>query len=306
MGLAQRVAAVRRFNRAYTQQIGVLDAAYLASGFTLAEARVLYELAHREHPIARDLTEQLGLDAGYLSRILRGFRRQGLVERSQSPSDRRQNHLSLTVPGEAAFAALDRRSREQIATMLKALPGPQQAHLVDAMQTIERLLAPGPAMQPAFALRPHRPGDIGWVASRHGALYAEAYGFDQRFEALVAEIGANFINRFDAARERAWIAEIAGEPVGSVFVVRQSETVAQLRLLLVEPAARGLGVGRCLVAECVGFAREAGYEKLTLWTQSILTAARHIYAQAGFRLVREEPQRSFGRDLVGENWDLPL
>jgi DNA-binding MarR family transcriptional regulator/N-acetylglutamate synthase-like GNAT family acetyltransferase len=305
-GFEDRVAAVRHFNRLYTQQIGVLDAGFLESALTLAEARVLYELAQRKAPIARELGDELGLDPGYLSRILGGFERQGLIERRPSAADRRRNDLALTAAGEAAFAALDARSREATAALLAPLTEPEQARLVAAMRTIAALLAPAPEAEPGFRLRPHRPGDIGWVASRHGALYAEEYGFEIGFEALVAEIAAKFLREFDPARERSWIAERHGAPVGSVFVVRQSESVAQLRLLLVDPAARGRGIGHRLVAECIAFARATGYRKMTLWTQSILVAARNIYAAAGFRLVKQEAHHSFGVDLVGENWELEL
>jgi DNA-binding MarR family transcriptional regulator/ribosomal protein S18 acetylase RimI-like enzyme len=307
-GFDKRVAAVRQFNRLYTQRIGVLDKGLLASRFTLAEARVLYELAQRARPLARDLGQELGLDAGYLSRILRGFRRLGLIEQRQSASDRRQHELSLTAAGRAAFAELDRRSQHSIGALLKGLPEPEQTRLVSAMQTIGDALASAPETlpRPAYRLRPPGPGDIGWVVASHGRLYAEEYGFDARFEALVAEIAAAFVRDFDARRERCWIAEIGGAPVGSVFLVAKSARLAQLRLLLVAPEARGLGLGRWLVDECIAFARAAGYAEMTLWTQSILVAARRIYQRAGFRLVAEEPHTSFGRDLVGENWHLAL
>ena len=305
-GFAQRVAAVRQFNRLYTQRIGVLDEGPLASSFTLAEARVLYELAQRDKPIARELGAHLGLDTGYLSRILRGFRRGGLIERKRSATDRRQNELSLTSAGRAAFAELDRRSQDSIGAMLKTLPEQEQSRLVMAMQTIGRSLAPEAVARPAYRLRSPRPGDMGWVIASHGRLYAEEYGYDAQFEALVAEIVSNFIKRFDARRERSWIAEISGEPVGSVFVVGKSDRLAQLRLLLVAPEARGLGIGRRLVDECIRFARQAGYAEITLWTQSVLVAARRIYQAAGFRLVRQEAHHSFGHDLVGEHWELSL
>jgi DNA-binding MarR family transcriptional regulator/GNAT superfamily N-acetyltransferase len=302
----ERVAAVRQFNRLYTQRIGVLDEGLLERPFTLAEARVLYELSHRQRPIARELGADLGLDAGYLSRILRGFRRAGPIEQERSSTDRRQNQLSLTSVGRAAFADLDARSRESITAMLGRLPEHGQSRLVTAMQTIGRLLTPEPGSGPAYRLRSHRPGDMGWVTSRHGAVYAEEYDFDAQFEALVAEIVANFIKHFDGRRERCWIAEVGDEPVGSVFVVRQSDRIAQLRLLLVEPEARGLGVGHALVNECIGFAQKAGYEKIALWTQSMLVAARRIYEAAGFRLVQQEAHHSFGHNLTGENWERPF
>jgi len=304
-GLDERVAAMRRFNRFYTQKIGVLQEGLLDSEFSLAEARVLYELAHRPQPIARELERDLRLDPGYLSRILRSFQRRGLVERTAPPTDRRRRHLCLTLAGRAAFAPLDARSRAEIGALLATLPETEQDRAVAAMQAIERLLGPA-AARAEIVLRPHRPGDIGWVTSRHGALYAEEYGFDATFEALVAEIAAAFINNFDPARERCCIAEQSGVPLGSVFLVRQSDEIGKLRLLLVEPSARGLGVGRRLVAECIDFARAAGYRRVELWTQSILIAARKIYAGAGFRLTKEEPHHSFGQDLVGEHWALCL
>lgn len=304
-GLDERIAAVRRFNRFYTQKIGVLHEGLLDSEFSLAEARVLYELAHRKEPIARELERDLRLDPGYLSRILRGFQQRGLVERTASSADRRRWQLSLTAAGRDAFAPLDSAARAEIAALLETLPESEQCRAVTAMQSIERLLDPV-LKAPQIVLRRHRPGDIGWVTARHGALYAEEYGFDESFEALVAEIGAAFIKYFEPARERCWIAERDGVPLGSVFLVKHSEEIGKLRLLLLEPSARGLGIGRRLVAECIAFARGAGYRGVELWTQSILVAARNIYAAAGFRLVKEEPHRSFGRDLVGEHWELAL
>jgi DNA-binding MarR family transcriptional regulator/N-acetylglutamate synthase-like GNAT family acetyltransferase len=304
--LARRVAIVRRFNRFYTRQIGVLQEGLLATPFSLAESRVLYELAHRTDTTASELGRELGLDAGYLSRMLRGFEAKGFVEKRRSAQDGRQSHLALTDAGHMAFAPLDERSSAEVGAMLAKLDAPAQARLTRAMAEIEALLNDAPAAAAPYSLRPHRPGDIGWVAYRHGVLYHQEYGFDARFEALVAEIGAQFIQNFDPARERAWIAERAGEIVGSVFLVRQSDTVAKLRLLLVEPSARGLGLGRRLTEECIGFAREHGYAKITLWTNDILTAARAIYDRAGFKLIASEPHHSFGQDLVGENWELEL
>jgi DNA-binding MarR family transcriptional regulator/GNAT superfamily N-acetyltransferase len=304
--LAARVTAVRRFNRSYTQKIGVLGERLLDSPFSLTEARILYELAHRERPTASELCRELDLDPGYLSRILAGFRRRGLILRAASETDRRQIHLSLSDAGRAAFAPLDRRSRDEIAALLTRLLEPGQRRLIAAMAEIERLLAPASAPREPYLLRPPVPGDIGWVISRHGALYAQEYGFDWRFEALVAEIAAKFVAEFEPRRECCWIAERDGEPVGSVFLVKESEQIAKLRLLLVEPAARGLGIGARLIAEAVRFARRSGYRKITLWTQSLLVAARHIYETAGFRLVASEPHLSFGHDLVGENWELAL
>jgi len=300
------VAAVRRFNRFYTRQIGLLREGLVDSPFSLAEARVLYELAHHDHLTAARLGRDLDLDAGYLSRILQGFARRGLLERARSDSDGRQSVLSLTAKGRRAFAPLDTRSSDQVGAMLDAMPAEAQARLVGAMQAIEELLGQTDATRAPYVLRPHRPGDMGWVIGRHGALYAQEYGFDDTFEALVATIAARFIERFDAKRERCWIAELDGAPVGSVFLVKASATVAQLRLLLVEPTARGLGIGVRLVDECVRFARSAGYRKITLWTNSVLVAARQIYADAGFRMVARDTHRSFGQKLVGETWDLTL
>ena len=306
IGLAERVAAVRGFNRFYTQKIGVLRDGLLASPFSLTEARVLFELAQRDGGTASQLCRDLDLDAGYLSRILQRFEKQELVARTPSPVDGRQSLLALTAAGRDAFGELDRRSRAEIAALLESLPQSGQARLVAAMAGIERLLgAPAPGIA-SWRLRPHRIGDMGWVVSRHGSLYAEEYGWDESFEALVAEITAKFVRHYDPAREHCWIAEAESRPVGSVFLVKQSPTIAKLRLLIVEPEARGLGIGAGLVAACIGFAREAGYRKLTLWTQSILVPARRIYEKAGFRLVREEPHRSFGHDLVGEYWEMKL
>jgi DNA-binding MarR family transcriptional regulator/N-acetylglutamate synthase-like GNAT family acetyltransferase len=304
---AEQVEAVRRFSRFYTRQIGVLQEGLLESPFSLAQARVLYELAHRDGLTAAGLGRELGMDAGYLSRILQGFARRGLLARAPSTADGRQSVLSLTAKGRRAFAPLDRGSSAQVVAMLAALPRSDRERLVGAMRAVEQLLGgerSGKAA--AFLLRQHRPGDMGWVIHRHGVLSAAEYGFDERFEALVATIAARFVERYDPARERCWIAEMDGEPVGSVFLVTASPTVAQLRLLLVEPKARGFGVGARLVDECVRFARSAGYRKITLWTNSVLVAARHIYAKAGFRLVHRERHRSFGQSLVGETWDLRL
>jgi len=302
----QRISTVRRFNRFYTKQIGLLGEGYLETPFSLTEARVLYELAHRERPSATELARELALDAGYLSRILRGFERRRLLSRTRSKADGRQSHLSLTARGRAAFAPLDVRSRADIGGRLARLGPGEQRRLVDAMQAIEALLGGAPAAKAPYVLRPHQPGDMGWVVHRHGALYAQEYGFDERFEGLVARVVAKFVDRYDPRRERCWIAEKDGEIVGSVFLVRRSRSVAQLRLLQVEPKARGLGIGERLVAECIRFARQAGYRKITLWTNSVLRVARRVYQTAGFRRVHREKHRSFGRDLVGETWELSL
>ena len=302
----RRIAIVRRFNRFYTKQIGLLGEGYLETPFSLTEARVLYELAHRERPSATELARELALDTGYLSRILRGFERRRLLTRTRSKSDGRQSHLALTARGRGAFAPLDLRSREDIGAMLMRLAPDQQRRLIEAMRTVESVLGAGPEGKAAFVLRPHQPGDMGWVVHRHGALYAQEYGFDERFEALVAGVVAKFVERYDPRRERCWIAEKDGELVGSVFLVRRSRAVAQLRLLLVEPKARGLGNGERLVAECVRYARQAGNRKVTLWTNSVLRAARRLYRAAGFRRIHRESHRSFGKSLVGETWELSL
>jgi DNA-binding MarR family transcriptional regulator/GNAT superfamily N-acetyltransferase len=301
-----RVGAVRRFNRFYTRQIGLLGKGYLDSPFTLAEVRVLYELAHRESPTAAEVAKALGLDAGYLSRTLLGFRRRGYLARKASEKDARQSHLSLTKKGRAAYAGLEAKSEAGVAAMIKRLSSADQNRLTAAMLTIESLLGERSEPKTPYLLRTHQPGDMGWVIHRHGVLYAEDYGFDERFEALVARIAAEFIETFDPKRERCWIAERDGAMVGSVVLVKKSDRVAKLRLLLVEPSARGLGIGARLVEECLRFARRAGYRKITLWTQSILDAARSIYRKAGFRAVQRERHQSFGHKLVGETWELML
>jgi DNA-binding MarR family transcriptional regulator/GNAT superfamily N-acetyltransferase len=301
-----RAAALRRFNRFYTRHIGVLSEGLLESPFSLAEARVLYELAHRTRPTASDLSAALGLDPGYLSRLLRGLRRRSLVVRERSEADGRRSHLALTRKGRAAFARLDTRSHDDMRAVLTRLGEPEQRRLLEAARTMERLLDPTAVPAPAYVLRPHQPGDMGWVVYRHGALYAQEYGWNEEFEALVAGIVADFLRKFDPRKDRCWIAEREGDILGSVFLVRESDAVAKLRLLLVEPHARGLGIGGRLVAECVGTARRLGYRRLTLWTQRSLAAARHLYQEAGFSLVRSEPHRSFGHDLVGETWELEL
>lgn len=310
----RRIAAVRRFNRFYTQRIGVLREHLLDSPFSLTGVRVLYELAHSptssQAPTAVELAARLTLDEGYLSRILRRFEQHGLVRKRPSAVDGRQKSLALTERGRREIARLDARSHAEVGTLLATLSAAEQERLVGAMQTVSRLLgaAPGPdhATQPAYVLRRPKPGDMGWVIHRHGALYAQEYGYDERFEALVAEIAAQFVQRFDPAHERCWIAEREGEIVGSVFLVRKTKTSAKLRLLLVEPRARGLGIGKHLVDECIRFARSAGYRKLTLWTQSELAAARHLYVQAGFRRSGEHSHDSFGKHLVAETWELVL
>ena len=304
--LEARVEAIRRFNRLFTRRIGVLREGLLHSSYSLTEARVLFELANREELSASELVRELGLDPGYMSRTLGGLERQGLVEKVRSETDGRRRILSLTAEGEEAFKVLDSRSREEVSEMLGGLSEEEQRLLLEAMRTIEGIFEKGLKFSEPFVLRPHEPGDMGWVVHRHGVLYAGEYGWDERFEALVARIVADFIDGFDPKKERCWIAEMAGERVGCVFVVKASDTVAKLRLLLVEPGARGLGVGNRLVEECIRFSRNRGYEKLTLWTNSVPDAARHIYEEHGFVLVEEEEHHSFGHDLVGQNWELVL
>jgi DNA-binding MarR family transcriptional regulator/N-acetylglutamate synthase-like GNAT family acetyltransferase len=299
-----QVAAVRAFNRFYTRKLGVLDQHLLKSPFSLSEARVLYELAHREEISAKEIGTELGLDPGYLSRILQKFDEDGLLTRTPLASDRRQYQLGLTAKGRQTFARINRASHEEVASMLTRLPPHDRARLTAAMGTIERLL--GEALASSAVLRDPRPGDMGWVVQSQSALYASEYGFDSSYEALVAEIVAKFLTSFDASRERCWIADLDGVPVGSVFLVRHSDDIAKLRLLLVDPAGRGQGLGKRLVDECITFARACGYRKITLWTQSILIAARKIYQDAGFVLVKTEPHRSFGQDLLGETWERAL
>jgi len=302
-----RVDAVRRFNRFYTQRIGVLRRRLYGGPWSLAEARVLYEIAHATgSSVATDLAERLGLDAGYLSRILRGFVANGYLRKAPGKADARRLELTITPAGRKAFAPLDRASQKETAAMLAAMPDAAQSRLVAAMRTVETLLGDSAAVAAPYILRQHRPGDMGWVVACHGNLYAREYGWDETFEALVAEIAARFVRRYKPQRERCWIAERDGENVGSVFVVEKSPTVAQLRLLIVDPSARGAGIGRRLVAECIDFARRSGYRRMMLWTNGGLDAARHLYEDAGFRLVREERHRSFGKDLVGQTFVLDL
>ena len=316
MPAADRLEAIRAFNRFYTRRIGALNDTLLGSPYSLAESRLLWELAHHEHTTATELARTLELDAGYLSRLLRRLKDQGLIDSTRSPTDARQAQLSLTPAGRAAFAPLDQRSREQIGAWLTPLPEAHQQQLLQAMSTLQHLLgndAPRQGPEP-YLLRPHRAGDMGWVVSRHGALYAQEYRFDMRFEALVARLAADFIDRFDPTRETCWIAERDGQNIGSVFLVQaRNETthaplpgVAQLRMLLVEPTARGLGLGQRLVHECERFARMAGYQRIVLWTNSLLLAARGIYQKAGYTLTASESHTSFGHDLVGETWQKEL
>jgi len=303
---ANDIAAIRAFNRFYTLKIGVLHESLLDSEFSLTEVRVLYELAHRPRVTASDLAGDLELDAGYLSRILKRFESRRYLVRKTGDVDARRRTLALTSRGRRAFSTLDRHSSNAVAHLLQPLSEGGCSRLVDAMATIQATLGNEPASRAPVTLRRHRPGDIGWVVQRHGELYAREYGWNEDFEALVAQIAAEFIQKLDPARERCWIAERAGRRVGSVFVARKTAKVAKLRLLLVEPEARGIGLGRRLVDECIRFARRAGYRKLALWTQSNLDAARHIYAAAGFKLAGEERHRSFGHNLLAETWELML
>ncbi|GLV60733.1 GNAT family N-acetyltransferase [Dictyobacter sp. S3.2.2.5] len=302
----ERIGIVRHFNRSFTRQIGVLREGLLHSPYTLTEARILFELAHREQTTASQLGRELGLDPGYLSRTLAQLEQRGLTEKRRSDSDGRQFWLSLTEDGRDAAQLLDQRSRDEVAEMLHGLSEGEQQRLLKSMQEIEGILTKGFKFSEPFVLRSHQPGDMGWVTHRHGVLYAQEYGWDERFEALVAQIVADFVNNYDPNYEHCWIAEMQGEIVGSVFLVRGDEGVGKLRLLLVEPRARGLGLGSHLVEACIRFARQHGYHKIQLWTNSVLLAARHIYQKAGFKLIAEEPHHSFGQDLIGETWELIL
>jgi DNA-binding MarR family transcriptional regulator/N-acetylglutamate synthase-like GNAT family acetyltransferase len=301
------IAEIRRFNRFYTRHIGVVNSHVLKSEFSLAEARVLYELAHRETPTATEVGKALGLDAAYVSRILRAHQRRGLIARERSEADGRQALLRLTAKGRKTFTTLDKGSHDQAAGTLAGLPPGGSARMIAAMRTIEELLGERPVeRQRPYILRTHQPGDMGWVIARHGVLYAQEYGWDETFEGLVAEIAGEFIRKFDPKKERCWIAEQDGENVGSIFLVKKTATVAKLRLLLVEPTARGSGIGRRLVSECVRHARQVGYKKMTLWTQSHLHAAHRLYQEAGFRLTKSWAVHSWGKDMVSETWDLDL
>jgi DNA-binding MarR family transcriptional regulator/N-acetylglutamate synthase-like GNAT family acetyltransferase len=302
----QSTEAVRRFNRFYTKQIGLLRASMLQSGFSLTEARIVFEIGHRRETNASKLGDELDIDGGYLSRILRNFENRGLIERARCETDGRQRVLRLAENGQEAFATLVSRSRKEVESMLAALSDGDRGRLLDAMSAIEDILGVAPAEAVHYILRPHQPGDIGWVIHRHGVLYSDEYGWDDTFEALVARILGDFVENYDAKRERSWIAEMKGEIVGSVFVAKGSNEEAKLRLLLVEPKARGCGIGSLLVEECIRFARGAGYKNLTLWTNDVLHAARRIYERAGFQLVKEKEHHSFGHDLVGQWWNLKL
>ena len=305
-----RIETVRYFNRFYTRAIGVLQEGWLNSPFSLTEARVLYELAHREKTNATDVGKNLELDAGYLSRILSTFEKKGLIEKTRSAEDGRQTLLALTSAGRQQFTPLEQGTNQEVGRMLEKLSENDQGRLIVSMQTILKILGANGKTDSKervpYLLRPHQSGDMGWVVHRQGVLYAQEYGYDEQFEAFTAEIVAKFIQHYDAKRERCWIAERDGEVVGSVFLVAKSKTMARLRLLYVEPSARGLGIGSRLVAECVRFARRVGYKKMVLWTQSELDAARHIYKNAGFHVVERKKHHSFSKDLVAEVWELAL
>lgn len=298
---SDRVAAVRAFNRFYTNAIGVLREGLLRTPYSLTEARVVFELAQQDATEVADLRRTLDIDAGYLSRILTRFETDGLATRERSRADGRRQTIRLTDLGRAAFEMLDTRSAEEFRELLAELTEEDQRRLLGAMETIREVLEGSPRPE-AFVLRPPEPGDFGWVVHRHGVLYAEEYGWDDTFEALVARIVADYVDHRDPQRESAWIAEADGEPVGCVFCVKKEDKVAQLRLLLVEPSARGMGIGARLVEECIRFARRAGYENLMLWTNDVLHQARRIYERAGFELVEENKHHSFGHELVGQSW----
>jgi DNA-binding MarR family transcriptional regulator/ribosomal protein S18 acetylase RimI-like enzyme len=306
----QHIASVRRFNRFYTRQIGVLRKTYLDSPYSLGEMRVLYEIAHSEAPTAKDIGYALDLDAGYLSRVLRNFEKRGLITRRASEKDARQSHLSLTARGRQAFEPAEKRSQRDVADMLGKLKPGEQSQLISAMQTIGNLLGEPGEVAPAntdFILRAPRFGDFGWIVSRHAELYAEEYGWVEPFEGLCAQIVADFVNNYDPKLERCWIAEMNGKNAGCVMLVKDDlPGVARLRLLLVDPKARGLKLGTRLVDECISFARKSGYQKMTLWTHSSLTAARRTYEKAGFTLTSSEPRHTWGKDVVAEFWDLDL
>jgi len=301
------IGAVRHFNRFYTKQIGVLNEGLLESPFTLTEARIIYELANRERATATELGNELGMDPGYLSRTLRALETRKVITRKTSSTDARQSVVGLSAKGRKEFESLDRLSRNQIEEILNELSPVEQKRLLSAMTLIENTLAKNKVDETySYVLRQPEPGDMGWVVQSNGTLYAQEYGWDENYEALVAQIVADFVKNIDPKKERCWIAEKDGENVGSVFLVKESDEVARLRLLIVDPKARGLGIGKRLVDECTRFARRAGYKKITLWTNSVLLAARSIYQKAGYELAKSETHHSFGHDLVGETWELTL
>jgi DNA-binding MarR family transcriptional regulator/GNAT superfamily N-acetyltransferase len=306
-----QIDSIRRFNRFYTRIIGTLEEGFLHTEFPLPEARVLYEVAQRRQITPSEIAAILMLDLGYVSRILGSLSDRRLITRKPSPNDGRQSLLSLTRSGEKAAANLSSRADEQVHEMISPFTSDERKRLVDAMNTVESLLADARShLSRPWVLRPHRPGDMGWVIERHGVLYSQEYGWDERFEALVARITADFIDHLDPIREQCWIADGDGGRLGCVFLVKDTsthdDTTARLRLLLVEPSARGLGLGRALVQQCTTFARRVGYRRITLWTNSVLDTARQIYQREGYRLISEKPHHSFGKDLVGQNWQLDL
>jgi DNA-binding MarR family transcriptional regulator/GNAT superfamily N-acetyltransferase len=306
---AGRIAAVRRFNRFYTQHLGVLRDGYLDSPFSLTQARVLYEIRERGSTTATEIGRDLGLDAGYLSRLVAQFEKSALIRKERSLSDGRQSFLSITAMGRKAMDLLEQRTVRQVGDVLHRLSDPEQDRLVTAMRVVERMIAPEAPAKPEITraeiiLREPGPGDLGWIVARHGTLYAEEYGWGENFEGLCAQIVAEFTANYDAKRERCWIAEMDGENVGSVFLVKDTDEIARIRLLLVDPAARGRGLGMRLTDECVRFAKVAGYRGITLWTHSVLAAARHVYGKAGFTLTSSEKRKSFGKQVVSEIWDL--
>jgi DNA-binding MarR family transcriptional regulator/GNAT superfamily N-acetyltransferase len=300
------IDSIRGFNRFYTRQLGLLDSRLLGSEFTLTESRVLYEIATHANCTATEIARELGLDLGYLSRVLKSFERRQYIQRGRSEIDARQQQLNLTKKGRAAFDPLNRAAKDQITRMLKPLDGAQRRALVEAMHNVQHLLQPCAEAPVPYEVRTLQIGDIGWITHRQGKLYAEEYGWDGTYEALVAEILANFVKHFDSSAERGWVAVRDHGIVGSIFLVRASAKIAKLRLLYVEPSARGLGIGRNLVGECIDFAKACGYTTLTLWTDDGLVAARRIYESAGFVLTKEERHHSFGKDLTGQTWDLAL
>ncbi len=304
--LASRIEAVRRFSRFYTRRIGVLEETLLHSPFSLSEGRLVYEIANRERTTAQELCRDLSLDAGYVSRLLKGLEKRGCIERTKSASDKRQSDLALTSKGQKLWATMNEQSRQDVAALLGALPVARQDALVEALETVQRLLDEPAETRAPFTLRPHLPGDMGWIIRRQTQLYASEYGWDGSFEAMLAEIAGGFVAKFDSKTDNCWIAERYGEIVGSVFLVKSTRTTGQLRMLYVEPSARGLGIGQRLVAECIADARAKGYRKLILWTNDILLSARKIYIAAGFRLTKEERHESFGKKLVGQYWELDL
>lgn len=302
----QAIADIRHFNRFYTHLLGVLDEQLLQSGYSLTEARVLYEIAHQDGLTATHLSTHLGLDLGYLSRILKRFESKGLIERIPSLKDARQTSLYITQTGRHVYQPLNSASDQQIATLLGHLQNNDITRLVHALKLVEHLLGNREKPQDTYAIRHLRPGDIGWIVHRHGLLYAQEYGWDEKFEALVAQIAADFVQHFNPEYEQCWIAEQDNNILGSFFLKHNTDELAQLRLLYVEPAARGLGIGTRLVQEAIQFARLRNYRKIMLWTNDILISARRIYEAAGFQLVKSEPHHSFGKDLVGQYWELKL